>query len=97
MEMVVTFDIAPLRHYENMSLRPDDLNVRVIKPRQYGSGNDFVDGTERCAAPAEIKHAINDSEELVELVCAKKQNRDPPCAAESKQSQSQLPAGAGRD
>jgi hypothetical protein len=82
MQMIRAFDVAPLRHYENMSARADYLNVGAIKPRQYRSGNDFVDGTERCAASAQVKHAIKDTQKLIELMRAE-QNGNPPLAAKS--------------
>jgi len=71
-----------LRHYKNMSLGMDDLNVRAIKPGQYRSSNDFVDGTECCAASAEVKDAVKDAQKLIELVRAK-QDGNPPLAAKS--------------
>ena len=70
MQMIGAFDVAPLRHNKNMSVRTDDLNVRPVQPRQHWSGHDFSNGAERCPAPAEVKHAINDAQKLVEFVCA---------------------------
>jgi hypothetical protein len=81
-QMIPTFDVVPLRHYKNMSLRMDDLNVRAIKSGQYRSSNDFVDSTEHCAASAEVKDAVKGAQKLIELVRAK-QDGNPPLAAKS--------------
>jgi hypothetical protein len=69
-QMIRAFEVAPLGHNKNMSLRTDDLNVRPVQPGQHWSGHDFSDGAERCPAPAEVKHAIKDAQKLVEFVCA---------------------------
>jgi hypothetical protein len=77
MQMIGAFDVAPLRHYKNMSVRADYLNLGAIKPRQYGSGNDFVDGTECCAASAQVKHAVKDAQKLIELMRAEQDGNSP--------------------
>src|SRR6185437_1849015 len=74
MAMVVrmfdAFHVVAPRHHENMSLGTHHADIGSEKSRQYRRCDDFVDGAEHRLAVAEIEHAVERAEQLVELVRA---------------------------
>ena len=86
-QMIGSLDIQPPRHHENMPVGAEYLNFGAEKLRQYWSCDHFFDRAEHGMAVAEIKHAIERPEQLVEFVRAE-QHGDLPLAAD--------PARAGR-
>ena len=82
MEMVGTLDIQPPRHHEDMPLGAEDLNIGAEKLRQYRGCDHFFDRAEHGMAIAQIEHAVERSEKLVELVRTE-QNGDLSLAADS--------------
>src|SRR5579872_2467520 len=73
--MIEALDIAAAREHEDMPLGMDDLDLRAVETRQNRRRSDLGDGTERGLAVAEIEHAVEFADQLIEFVCAE-QNRD---------------------
>src|SRR5450755_2041924 len=68
--MVGNLHVAPARHDEDVALRAHHLDVGVVEPRQHRRGDHFVDGAEYRLAVAEIEHAVERAEQLIEFVRA---------------------------
>src|SRR6478752_1746892 len=69
-KMVGALDVAAARHHENVAIGPDDLNVGSIKTRQHGSRDHLLDGAKHGLPIAEIEHAIERAQQLIEFVRA---------------------------
>ena len=75
MRMVGALDVAAARQHENMPFGAHHVDIGAVKLRQHRRRDHFVDGAERGVAVAEIKHAIERADQLIELVGAE-QHRD---------------------
>ena len=75
-------DLAPARQHEDMPAGVHHVDVGAVEPRQHRRGDDLVDGAKHGLAVAEIEHAVERADELVELVRAE-QNRDAALAADA--------------
>src|SRR5664279_1129519 len=68
--MVGNLYVEPARHDKNVAFGAHHLNVGVIEPREHRRSDHFLDGAEYRLAVAEIEHAVDRAEQLVELVRA---------------------------
>src|SRR5579872_4704562 len=80
-EMIRALDVASARHHENMAVGAHHMDFGAIEPGQDRGGHHLLDGTEHRLAAAEIKHAIERAEQLVEFMRAE-QHRDLALAAD---------------
>src|SRR4029078_2865335 len=69
-EMMGTLDIQPPRHHKNMPAGAEYLDFSTEELRQYRGCHDLLDRAKHGMAVAEIEHAIQRPEQLVELVRA---------------------------
>src|SRR5664280_2186821 len=69
-QMVGNLHVAAARHHEDVAVGADYLDVGVIKPRQHRRGDHFVHRAEHRLAVAEIEHAVERAEQLIELMRA---------------------------
>ena len=67
----ITLERTGLGEDEDVAAGADHLNRRAVKTRQDGFGDDLIDGAERGLTAAEIKHAVDRAEKLVQLMGAK--------------------------
>src|SRR5580698_1203662 len=68
--MLVMLDVVLTRHYEDARAEADHLDGRLIERGEHRRGDDLVDRPE-CGVPArEIEHAIDRTEQRVELMRA---------------------------
>src|SRR5664279_4513802 len=65
--MVGNLDVAAARHDEDVAVGAHHLNVGAVKPREHRRGDHLLDGAEHRLAVAEIEHAVERAEQLVEL------------------------------
>src|SRR6185369_17379786 len=77
--VINAFDVASARHHENMAVGAHDLNVRAVEPRKNRRLHNLIDRPEHGLPVAEIEHAIERSQQLVQLMRAE-QDRDLPLA-----------------
>src|SRR5215467_11388258 len=70
-QVVGPFYVAAARHHKNMAVGAQHLDVGAVQLRQYWRRHDFVDIAENGSAIAEIEHAIEGAEQLVELMRTK--------------------------
>ena len=68
--VIGALDVAAARHHEDMAVGAHHLDFGAVQPRQHRRGHDFVDGAEHGLAVAEIEHAVDGAEQLVEFVRA---------------------------
>ena len=80
-QMVGSLDIQPPRHHKNMPVGAEYLTIGAEKLRQYWSCDHFFDRAEHGMAVAEIEHAVERPEQLIELVRTE-QHGDLPFAAD---------------
>src|SRR5271165_199921 len=64
------FDVAAARHHEDVAVGAHHADVGAEQARQHRGGDDFLHGAEHRLAAAEIKHAVERAEQLVEFVRA---------------------------
>src|SRR5579862_9313095 len=76
MAMHVAFHVVAAGHDENPAFQADDVDLGSVEPRQHRSRDHLGDGTERRLPASQIKHAIERSQQRVQLVRAE-QNGDP--------------------
>jgi hypothetical protein len=69
-QVIGALDVAAARHHEDMASRAQYLDVGAIKPRQHRRRHHFINGAENRLAVAEIEHAVERAEQLIELVRA---------------------------
>jgi len=68
--MLDALDVAAARHHEDLPVGAYHADVGAEKPRQHRRGDNFIDGAEHRLAVAEIKHAVERTEQLVKLMRA---------------------------
>ena len=73
--MIGALDVAAAREHENMPVGPHHLDLGAVELRQHRRGGDFRHGAERGMAVAEIEHAVERADQLIEFVGAE-QHRD---------------------
>ena len=73
-------NVSSFRQYEDVPVRVDHLNVPAIESGQDRAGHDFVDGSKSCVAAAKVKHTIEYTQQLIELMRTE-QDGDPSFAA----------------
>src|SRR5579885_2657949 len=66
-QMIGALHVAAARQYENVTGGMHHVDIDTVKLRQNRRGHDLVHGAEHSAAVAEIKHAVQRTDELVEL------------------------------
>ncbi len=71
-QMVGAFDVAPARQHEDMAVGAHHADSRAVELRQHRRRHHLGDGAERGMAIAEIEHAIERADQLIELVGAEK-------------------------
>ena len=82
MQMVGALDVASARQHEDMAVGAHDLDLGAVELRQHRGRNHLIDGAERGVTVAEIEHAIERADQLIELVGAE-QDRDVTLAGEA--------------
>src|SRR5437870_5472355 len=75
MTMIGALDFTAAREHENMPIGPHHLDLGAVKLREHRRGSDFRHSAKRGMAIAEIEHAVERSDRLVEFVGAE-QHRD---------------------
>src|SRR5689334_15948576 len=82
MSVIGALDVAAAGEHENMPIGPHHLDLRAVKLREHRGGSNFRNSAERRMAIAEIEHAIERADQLVEFVRAE-QNRNVALAREA--------------
>ena len=70
--MLPRLDVVLPRHDKNPPAEPHDVDFRSIQTRQHGAGDHIIDGAERCMTGAQIKHAIQRTDQRIELMRTEK-------------------------
>src|SRR3974377_715775 len=81
MHMRVTLDVAAAREHEDVPAPAPDLDVRTVEPRQHRRGPHLTNPAKHRLAVAEVKHAIERADELVQFVRGE-EHRDAALAAD---------------
>ena len=85
----------PPAHDEDAAAGPHHIDVRAVELRQHRAGDDLVDGAERGMAVAEIEHAVDGAEQLVDLMRAEQHGNAEPLAQICR-TRSMIDAADGR-
>ena len=70
MLMIVALNVASARHDKDVAVGTHHVDIRAVEARQHWRGYDLVDRPEHRLTAAELEHAIESAEQLVELMCA---------------------------
>src|ERR1035441_9271043 len=65
--VIGALDIAAARHDEDVPAGTQHLDFGAVERREHRRGHDFFHGAEHCLAVAEIEHAVDGAEQLVEF------------------------------
>src|SRR5882762_6722490 len=82
MQVGDALEVASTRYDEEVAVGANDIYIRTIEAREDGSGDNLFHSSDNRQTAAEIKHAIKNPEQLVELMGAK-HHRDASLAAEA--------------
>ena len=82
MQMIGALDIAAARQHEDMPVGMHHVDIRAVKLRQHRRRDHLRHGAERGMAIAEVEHAVERADQLIELVSAE-QHRDVALAGEA--------------
>src|SRR5690349_22213078 len=69
-QMIGVLDIEAARHHEDVAVRPHDVNIGAIEPGKDRRRHGLVDSAEYSLCAAQIQHAIQRTEQLIEFVRA---------------------------
>src|ERR1019366_8924622 len=70
-QMVGNLHVAAARHHEDVAVGTHHLDLGAVEAREHRRGDHFHDGAEHRLAVAEIEHAAERAEQLIELMRAK--------------------------
>src|SRR5580704_3564485 len=74
--MLVALHVLVTRHHEDTALYAHHVDLGSVQARQHRAGDHLIHGAERRLPASEIEHAIERTEQWVELM-GTEQDRDP--------------------